>query len=60
MIFSLVDAKTFFFIVAGGAFVSFVLTFLLLDEPKGAFSQDFDDDEAAQSATSAQTATAAD
>jgi len=43
VIFSLVDARTFFFILAGGAFVSFVLTLLLLEEPKGAFDHEFDD-----------------
>ena len=42
VIFSLVDARTFFFILAGGALVSFMLTLLLLDEPKGAFSEEFD------------------
>lgn len=37
VIFSMVDARTFFFILSGGALVSFVVTFLLLEEPKGAF-----------------------
>lgn len=44
VLFSLVDARTFFFILAGGAAVSLVLTWLLLDEPKGAFSASFDDE----------------
>jgi len=44
VIFSLVDAKTFFFILSGGALVSFVLTLVLLDEPEGAFSREFDDE----------------
>ena len=47
VIFSLVDAKTFFYILAAGAFVSFVLTWALLEEPKGAFAHEFDDDEPA-------------
>ncbi len=46
VIFSLVDAKTFFFILAGGALVSFLLTWALLQEPKGAFAHEFDDDAA--------------
>ncbi|MFW2333499.1 MFS transporter [Ilumatobacter sp.] len=58
VIFSLVDAKTFFFILSGGALVSFVLTLVLLDEPEGAFSQDFDDDEAAGEAPSVETPSA--
>jgi NNP family nitrate/nitrite transporter-like MFS transporter len=58
VIFSLVDAKTFFFILSAGAFVSFVLTFVLLDEPKGAFSQDFEDDEALGEAPAVETPTA--
>jgi NNP family nitrate/nitrite transporter-like MFS transporter len=44
VIFSLVDARTFFFILAGGAVVSFLLTLLMLEEPKDAFSAEFDDD----------------
>jgi len=38
VIFSLVDARTFFFILAGGAAASFVLTLWLLEEPEGAFA----------------------
>ncbi len=38
VVFSLVDAKTFFFILAGGAAVSFVVTLFMLEEPKGAFA----------------------
>jgi len=45
VIFSLVDAKTFFYILSAGAFVSFVLTWALLEEPKGAFAHEFDDEE---------------
>ncbi|MDH3295450.1 MAG: MFS transporter [Acidimicrobiia bacterium] len=44
VLFSLVDARTFFFILAAGAAVSFVLTWLLLEEPRGAFSASFDDE----------------
>ncbi|MCP3939359.1 MAG: MFS transporter [Actinomycetia bacterium] len=43
VIFSLVDARTFFFILAAGAAVSFLITLLLLEEPEGAFSEGFDD-----------------
>jgi NNP family nitrate/nitrite transporter-like MFS transporter len=43
VIFSLVDARTFFFILAGGAVLSFLLTLLMLQEPKDAFAEDFDD-----------------
>lgn len=38
VIFSLVDARTFFFILAGGAAVSFLMTLWLLEEPKNAFA----------------------
>ena len=44
VIFSLVDARTFFFILSAGAAVSFVITLLLLEEPKDAFAADFDDE----------------
>jgi len=43
VLFSLVDARTFFFILAGGALASFLLTLLLLEEPEGAFEEDLDD-----------------
>ncbi|MCP3988151.1 MAG: MFS transporter, partial [Actinomycetia bacterium] len=46
VIFSLVDARTFFFILAAGALVSFIITFLLLEEPKGAFAATFEDEHA--------------
>ena len=45
VLFSLVDARTFFFILAAGAAVSFVMTVLLLEEPEGSFSTSFDPDE---------------
>ncbi|NOX29676.1 MAG: MFS transporter [Actinobacteria bacterium] len=44
VIFSLVDARTFFFILAGGALVSFVITLFMLEEPKDAYAADFDGD----------------
>lgn len=43
VIFSLVDARTFFFILAGGAAVSFAMTLFLLDEPEDSFSESMDD-----------------
>jgi len=44
VIFSLVDSRTFFFILAGGALVSFVVTAFMLEEPEGAFAEAFDDE----------------
>jgi NNP family nitrate/nitrite transporter-like MFS transporter len=44
VIFSLVDARTFFFILSAGAAFSFVVTYLMLEEPKGAFAETFDDE----------------
>ncbi len=44
VIFSLVDARTFFFILAGGAAVSFLVTAYLLGEPKDSFAEDFETD----------------
>ncbi len=41
VLFSLVDAKTFFFILAGGATLSFIVTFFMLEEPKGSFEEVF-------------------
>jgi len=38
VIYSLVDAKTFFFIIAGGAFLSFLYCLIFLEEPKGSFA----------------------
>ena len=43
VIFSLVDARTFFFILAGGAAISFLITLLLLEEPEGSHAEHFDD-----------------
>ncbi len=45
VIYSLVDARTFFFILAGGAAASFIVTLVMLEEPEGAFDASFDDDE---------------
>ncbi|MBV1892791.1 MAG: MFS transporter [Ilumatobacteraceae bacterium] len=44
VVYSLVDARTFFFILAAGAFVSFAITLLMLEEPKGAYAAGFDDE----------------
>ena len=44
VIYSLVDARTFFLILAAGAAVSFAITLLMLDEPEDAFATDFHDD----------------
>jgi len=40
VIFSLVDANTFFFILAGGASASFLYCLIFLKEPKDAFAED--------------------
>jgi NNP family nitrate/nitrite transporter-like MFS transporter len=42
VIFSLVDARTFFFVLAGGALASFVITLFMLREPEGAFDDTLD------------------
>ena len=44
VLFSLVDSRTFFFILAGGALVAFLVTLFMLQEPKGAFAEDFSHD----------------
>jgi NNP family nitrate/nitrite transporter-like MFS transporter len=41
VLFSLVDSKTFFFILAGGALISFAVTLFMLKEPEGAFEGQF-------------------
>ncbi len=41
VLFSLVDSKTFFFILAGGALISFFVTWIMLEEPKDAFAAEF-------------------
>ncbi|MCP4457197.1 MAG: MFS transporter [Cytophagales bacterium] len=40
VIYSMVDAKTFFFIIASGAALSFIYCLVFLKEPKGAFSEE--------------------
>ena len=44
VLFSLVDSRTFFFILAGGALVAFAVTLFMLQEPEGAFDEDFSHD----------------
>ena len=44
VIFSLVDAKTFFYIVAAGAAISFIFCWVMLEEPKGSHGEDEDDE----------------
>lgn len=46
VVYSIVDSKTFFFIIAGGAALSFIYCLIFLKEPKGAFSEDmaYEDD----------------
>jgi len=43
VIFSLVDSRTFFLILAAGALASFLVTAFLLEEPKGAFAETMDE-----------------
>lgn len=40
VIFSLVDSKTFFFIVSAGAALSFLFCWIMLEEPKGSFAEE--------------------
>ncbi len=44
VLFSMVDSRTFFLILAGGALAAFVVTLLMLQEPKGAFAGEFSHD----------------
>ena len=44
VLFSMVDSRTFFFILAGGALVAFFVTLFMLQEPKGAFAGEFSHD----------------
>ncbi|MCL1594400.1 MAG: MFS transporter, partial [Actinomycetia bacterium] len=44
VLFSLVDSRTFFFILAGGATIAFLVTLFMLKEPEGAFAEDFSHD----------------
>jgi NNP family nitrate/nitrite transporter-like MFS transporter len=40
VLYSLVDAKTFFYVIAGGAALSLVYCWLALEEPKDAFAEE--------------------
>ncbi len=40
VIYSLVDDKTFFYILASGAFVSFMFCWIMLKEPEGSFAEE--------------------
>jgi NNP family nitrate/nitrite transporter-like MFS transporter len=44
VLFSMVDARTFFFILSGGALIAFFVTMFMLQEPKDAFAEDFSHD----------------
>ncbi|UCZ51983.1 NarK family nitrate/nitrite MFS transporter [Bacillus shivajii] len=41
-VYTMVTPQTFFFILAGGAFFSFVFCFLFLEEPKGSHSEEYE------------------
>jgi NNP family nitrate/nitrite transporter-like MFS transporter len=40
VLYSLVDAKTFFYLIAAGAALSFLYCWLALEEPRNAFAED--------------------
>ncbi|KAB8137623.1 NarK/NasA family nitrate transporter [Gracilibacillus oryzae] len=40
-LFTFVNPQQFFFILAGGAFVSFVICYFMLEEPKNSFGEDY-------------------
>ncbi len=40
VIFSIVDAKTFFYIIATGAAISLLFCWFMLEEPRGAFAEE--------------------
>ena len=42
VVYSMVDAITFFYIIASGAALSFIYCFIFLREPKGSFSDELD------------------
>lgn len=44
VIYSLVDAKTFFFIIAGGAAFSLIYCWIFLKEPEGSFEESYGDE----------------
>lgn len=41
VLFSLVDSKTFFFVLASGAALSFIVTLFMLEEPEDSFVEEF-------------------
>jgi NNP family nitrate/nitrite transporter-like MFS transporter len=45
VLFSLVDSRTFFLILAGGALVAFLVTMFMLQEPEDAFAAEYIRDE---------------
>ncbi len=58
VIFSLVDSRTFFFILSAGAAISFAITLVMLREPKDAFAASFDDQPGSPTATQTEVASA--
>ena len=44
IVYSMVDAKTFFLILSGGAGISFLCCLLFMTEPKGSFAEEFEVD----------------
>jgi len=40
VLYSLVDDKTFFYILSGGAMISFIFCWIMLREPKGSFADE--------------------
>lgn len=54
--YTFVSAQQFFFILAGGAFVSFVICYFMLEEPKNSFAEEYylTDDELEQQAAADQ------
>jgi NNP family nitrate/nitrite transporter-like MFS transporter len=57
VIYSLVDARTFFFILAGGALLSFIITLFMLREPEDAYAATFDEDDGESESTAKSPAT---
>lgn len=41
-LYTMVSPQTFFYILAGGAFISFLLALFFLDEPKGSFADEYE------------------
>ena len=44
VLYSLVDSKTFFFVIAAGAALSFIICAILLEEPKDAFAEEMEEE----------------